>query len=97
MNKTNSKLLTFCVLFSLLSSPLIYSSELKPTENMNPTQSKPSLKNIPKPAKLKMEEKNTVQNNNKSQKNKPSWWSWLINNTNKPANFHYIDIIELLS
>lgn len=79
----------------LMVAPTNNAAELNPVENLNPPQSEPSMAHLPERATLIMGDKKDLLNAGNS-KNKPSWWNWLTNASNKPANFHFIDILELL-
>ena len=92
-----AKLLMAAVLiFSLqLYNPTSFAAELNPADNIKPSQSQPSLNNLREESTLIMDEKNIQKSTIK--KNKTTLWSWLTKASKKPANFHYIDIIELFS
>lgn len=85
----------FIVFAILMVAPTNNAAELNPVENLNPPQSEPSMAHLPERATLIMDEKQDQLNTGNS-KSKPSWWNWLTNASNKPANFHFIDILELL-
>ena len=77
--------------------PSAYAGELHPTDNINPSQSEPALGNLPQKSTLSVDEKKIEEPIECKSNSEPSWWNWLTNASNKPANFHFIDIIELLS
>ena len=93
---TTKLLLAVILIFSMqFYAPVSFAVELNPSDHMKPSQSQPSLGNLPEESSLIIDESN-VQNSNDN-KNKQTWWGWLTCTSKKPANFHYIDIIELFS
>ena len=80
----------------LIIAPASFASELRPSDTIKPSQSEPALGELPEGSNLTMEERDIQQNSNGNSKSKPSWWNWITNASRKPANYHFIDIIELL-
>jgi len=90
--------LVFVLICSLaIASSITIAGELRPTDNINPSQSEPALGNVPQKSTLTVDEKKIQEPIECKSKSEPSWWNWLTNASTKPANFHFIDIIELLS
>lgn len=89
-----SVLLVFSMLIVI---PVTQANGLASANNMSLSQSEQSLDNLTGSAPSIIEEEKNQQNTNSNPKSKPSWWNWLTNASKKPANFHYIDFIELLS
>ncbi len=94
-----SKLSLVLTLVCLLAifTPSTFAGELHPTDNINPSQSEPALGNLPQQSTLSVDEKKIEEPIECKSNSEPSWWNWLTNASTKPANFHFIDIIELLS
>lgn len=80
-----------------LSGTSFHANELSPVDNIKPTNSAPSIGSLPKSSSLSMKEKQAINKKQETCVSGTSWWAWLTNSSKKPANFHYIDIIELLS
>ena len=100
--KYKSALSRLFLSFVLVSSFLIiapgsFASELRPSDTIKPSHSEPVLGELPEGSSLTMEEKETQQSSIDNSKSEPSWWNWITNASRKPANFHFIDIIELLN
>lgn len=87
---------SFILTLFLMLQPVAHATELSPADNIKPPKSEPSMNNLPKRTTLTMEAKELQQGAVQINKSKPSWWKWLTNTSNKPASYHYIDIIELL-
>lgn len=91
-------LLAFALVCSLsIFVPSTFAGELHPKDNINPSQSEPALGNLPQKSTLSVDEKKIEEPIECKSNSEPSWWNWLTNASTKPANFHFIDIIELLS
>ena len=91
-------LLAFVLICSLaIFTVHTYAGELNPSDNIKPSQNEPSLGNLPQKSTLTIDEKKIEAPIDCKSKSEPSWWNWLTNASTKPANFHYIDIIELLN
>jgi len=78
-------------------TPITHANELTPKDNIRPSQIEPSLGNAPEKELIRKEEANIPTVDSSKKQYKPSWWKWLTSSSKKPANFHYIDIIELIS
>ena len=76
-----------CVVFTLNLGAV----EIKPTDSGNPVELTPDFDGLGSGNQL-MQDKNTNLQGKKKQR---SWWSWLTSTSRKPANFHYIDFMEL--
>ncbi|MCP3673327.1 MAG: hypothetical protein GY829_02485 [Gammaproteobacteria bacterium] len=90
-------LIFFFVCSLAILVPSTFAGELHPTDNINPSQSEPALGNVPQKSTFSVDEKKIEDPIERKSNSEPSWWNWLTNASNKPANFHFIDIIELLS
>ncbi|MCP4411191.1 MAG: hypothetical protein GY808_01255 [Gammaproteobacteria bacterium] len=66
-----------------------------PVDNINPAQSEPAIRYLSEDNALI---NITLLDQPVSQcRSQPSWWNWLLSASSKPANFHYIDFLELLN
>jgi len=91
-----SRLLISLMLISFfIVTPGSGAQEATPIDNIGPSQSEPPIGYLP--------EDNALINTTLLDKpinqcsSQPSWWNWLLSTSSKPANFHYIDIMELLN
>jgi len=71
--------------------------DAQPVDTINPVQSEPAIGYLHED--ISLDSKNNVLDEKLSNQcsSQPSWWNWLVNASSKPANFHYIDIMELLN
>ena len=82
------------ITFSPVSERQITAVEIAPIEKLDPEDLQNDLDNLGSSNELNRNTKSLQTN--KAKKAKPSIWCWLTNQSRKPANFHYIDIIEIL-
>ncbi|MBT8449944.1 MAG: hypothetical protein KJO69_09650 [Gammaproteobacteria bacterium] len=88
-------LLTALVMFaSPLFMDAVKAVEITPIEQVDPERLQDELDNLGARNEL-AQQSNTVLSKS-TKKSKPSVWAWLTNQSRKPANFHFIDIIEIL-
>ena len=85
------------LLFTSTTQLSAYSINLNPTDQVNPSKSEPVLDKAPESSKIS----STSELNDKDDTiltiTDQSWWAWLTNSSSKPAYFHYVDFIELIS
>lgn len=90
--------LALVVALSIAFSPVLISSvaavEIAPIDRLDPDDLQNDLKDLGTGNEL-AQTGNKAQNDTCS-KSKPSVWSWLTNQSRKPASYHFIDIIEIL-
>ena len=79
----------------LFAVPTSFAAEFSTTNNSNPSQSESLPGHLSEDSTINAEKLKAQSTNFK--KAKPGFWQWLTSSSNKPANFHYIDIIELLN
>ena len=89
--------LSFLLITPVIDSNIIKATELSPSDQIKPSRSEPTMDSLPDRADLTHEESELQQDDCSVSSSKPSWWNWLISASKKPANYHFIDIIELLS
>ena len=90
------KLMPIALALSLLVvMPCSLAAELSPSNNIKPSQSESIPGQLPEDSTINAEKMKAQKTNFK--KARPGFWQWLTCSSNKPANFHYIDIIELLN
>ena len=95
---TGKAKLSFLVLVTLLvAMPFSNAAQLNPTKDINPTQSEQSMGTLQDNAVLSVGESDLDNSLKVIDKSKPSLWNWLTSASSKPAYFHYIDILELIS
>ncbi|NNJ72248.1 MAG: hypothetical protein HKP09_03595 [Enterobacterales bacterium] len=88
-------LLTALVMFaSPLFMDAVKAVEIAPIEQIDPERLQDDLDNLGARNELTQQSKTVLSTSTK--KSKPSVWAWLTNQSRKPANFHFIDIIEIL-
>lgn len=82
----------------LIASPLFMSTvtavEIAPIEQINPEKLQDELEGLE--AGNELSQTQTSLQAASPNKSKPSIWSWLTNQSRKPAVYHFIDIIEIL-
>ncbi len=89
------------MLLSLMFSILVFTNyitahEANPVDTINPSRSEPALGSQPQDTILNDLDDHFLNKTTDQCLSQPSWWSWLLSASGKPANFHYIDIMELL-
>jgi hypothetical protein len=85
-------LVTLTVLACLVFTLTINAVEITPADSPNPVELTPDFEGLGSANQLIQDKANDPQ----AKKKKHSWWSWLTSTSRKPANFHYIDFMELL-
>lgn len=82
----------------VLASPLTVSTvsavEITPIDEIEPDNLQNDLQDLG--AANELTQSQTAAQTDLKQKSKPSIWSWLTNQSRKPASYHFIDIIEIL-
>jgi len=84
-------------LLFILTTRSAGAQDAQPVDTINPAQSEPAIGYLHEDPSINTQIKvldGKLRNQCNSQ---PSWWSWLISASSKPANFHYIDFMELLN
>ena len=81
-----SALVLACLVFTLNVAAV----EIKPTDSGNPVELTPDFDGLGSANQLLQDKANGAK-----LKKKHSWWTWLTGTSRKPANFHYIDFMEL--
>jgi len=97
-SRSLSRLLISLMLISFfILTPGSGAQEATPVDSISPSQSEPAIGHLPEDTTLAITN-NTVLDKPMGQcGSQPNLWNWLLNASSKPANFHYIDIIELLN
>jgi len=72
----------------------VQAAEINPADHIKPDELQPKFESMRDNSQLNQAISDSTTHQIK--KSEPSWWGWLTNSSRKPANFHYIDIIELL-
>jgi len=92
-----SLLISLAVLV-MFASPLFMDTvkavEIAPIEKIDPERLQNDLDNLG--ARNELSQKTNTVLGKATKKTKPSIWAWLTNQSRKPANFHFIDMIEIL-
>lgn len=84
-------------LLFILTTQSIGAQDAQPVDTINPAQSEPAIGYLPEDTSLDSKDNVQEGKSNNQCSSQPSWWNWLVSASNKPANFHYIDIMELLN
>ncbi len=95
-SRSFSRLLISLMLISFFFiTPGTGAQDATPVDNINPAQSEPAISYLPEDNALLNV---TLLDKPVSQcSSQPSWWNWLLSTSSKPANFHFIDFMELLN
>ena len=84
---------TMTLVVSLFFTANLSAVEINPSDTVDPVEHAPAFEAIGATNQLVQDKAN---NNLSGNLKKQTWWGWLTNTSRKPANFHYIDFIELL-
>lgn len=85
------------ILSLVLFAPSSSAHEVNPSDNINPVQSEPAIGHLPEDINLNEKDINALAEISVQYGNHPNWWNWITSASSKPANYHYIDILELLN
>lgn len=93
-NNLNRLVLMAMVSIALVFSSVTYAVEISPADQVNPTEITPDFDGLGDSNQLLQEQaaKNPLADNCRQ-----TWLGWLTGVSRKPANFHFIDFLELLN
>ncbi len=93
-----SRLLISLMLISFfIITPGTGAKEEITVDSISPSQTEPALGYLPEDNALTITNNLLLDKSIGQCSHQPSWWNWLLSTSSKPANFHYIDIMELLN